>query len=58
MGDQNLSELDLTLNLNIAMAYMKKGDFEMADRSSVRLRIRRQGFLSNQPKQGAHSAHT
>jgi len=33
MHDQNLSELDLTLNLNIAMAYMKKNDFEAAIRS-------------------------
>jgi len=33
MHDQNLSELDLTLNLNIAMAYMKKDDYEAAIRS-------------------------
>jgi len=41
LADMNLSELDLTLNLNIAMAYMKKGDFEAADRSVEKALARR-----------------
>lgn len=41
LGDMTLSELDLTLNLNIAMAYMKKEEFESADRSVDKALARR-----------------
>lgn len=41
MSNTSLSELDLTLNLNIAMAYMKKGEFEAADRSVDKALARR-----------------
>lgn len=41
LQDRNLSELDLTLNLNIAMAYMKQNNFEAADRSVEKALARR-----------------
>lgn len=41
MGDQTLSELDLSLNLNIAMAQTKKGDFESALHSCGKALARR-----------------
>mmetsp|Transcript_58139 Transcript_58139/g.138350 ORF Transcript_58139/g.138350 Transcript_58139/m.138350 type:complete len:533 (-) Transcript_58139:107-1705(-) len=41
MQNTELSELDLTLNLNIAMAYMKKTDYEAADRSVEKALARR-----------------
>jgi len=44
LGDQSLSELDLTLNLNIAMAYMKKEDYDMADRSVDKALARREAL--------------
>lgn len=48
MSDNNLSELDLTLNLNIAMAHMKKGDFESADRSVDKALARREALPPHQ----------
>lgn len=48
MSDQNLSELDLTLNLNISMAYIKKGDFEGADRSVDKALARRDALPAQQ----------
>jgi len=48
MSDVSLSELDLTLNLNIAMAYMKKGDFESADRSVDKALARRDALPPQQ----------
>mmetsp|Transcript_52400 Transcript_52400/g.113550 ORF Transcript_52400/g.113550 Transcript_52400/m.113550 type:complete len:516 (-) Transcript_52400:152-1699(-) len=47
LGNQSLSELDLTLNLNIAMAYIKKGDFEAADRSIEKALARRDALPNN-----------
>jgi len=44
LKDMNLSELDLTLNLNIAMAYMKKEEFEMADRAVDKALARREAL--------------
>lgn len=44
MHDTNLSELDLTLNLNIAMAHMKKGDFDDADRAVDKALARREAL--------------
>jgi len=44
MGDQSLSEMDLTLNLNIAMAHIKKEDFEGADRSCDKALVRRESL--------------
>eukprot|EP00931_Biecheleriopsis_adriatica_P087713 TRINITY_DN62145_c0_g1_i1.p1 TRINITY_DN62145_c0_g1~~TRINITY_DN62145_c0_g1_i1.p1 ORF type:complete len:493 (-),score=122.39 TRINITY_DN62145_c0_g1_i1:26-1504(-) len=44
LSNQNLSELDLTLNLNIAMAYMKKSDFEAAERSVEKALARREAL--------------
>eukprot|EP00929_Paragymnodinium_shiwhaense_P076368 TRINITY_DN39253_c0_g1_i1.p1 TRINITY_DN39253_c0_g1~~TRINITY_DN39253_c0_g1_i1.p1 ORF type:complete len:539 (+),score=140.97 TRINITY_DN39253_c0_g1_i1:155-1771(+) len=41
LNNKDLSELDLTLNLNIAMAYMKQGQFEQADRSVDKALARR-----------------
>eukprot|EP00746_Dinoflagellata_sp_MGD_P165068 gnl/MRDRNA2_/MRDRNA2_94132_c0_seq1.p1 gnl/MRDRNA2_/MRDRNA2_94132_c0~~gnl/MRDRNA2_/MRDRNA2_94132_c0_seq1.p1 ORF type:complete len:492 (+),score=109.47 gnl/MRDRNA2_/MRDRNA2_94132_c0_seq1:88-1563(+) len=41
MGDQTLSELDLSLNLNIAMALTKKGDFDGAVHSCGKALARR-----------------
>lgn len=41
LGDMTLSELDLTLNLNIAMAYMKKGEFMSAEKSVQKALARR-----------------
>jgi tetratricopeptide (TPR) repeat protein len=48
LSNQNLSELDLTLNLNIAMAYMKKGDYEAADRSVDKALARRDALPPHQ----------
>jgi len=48
MSNTSLSELDLTLNLNIAMAYMKKGDFEAADRSVDKALARRDALPTHQ----------
>mmetsp|Transcript_22587 Transcript_22587/g.59667 ORF Transcript_22587/g.59667 Transcript_22587/m.59667 type:complete len:529 (-) Transcript_22587:39-1625(-) len=48
LGNQSLSELDLTLNLNIAMAYMKKGDYEGADRSVDKALCRRDALPPQQ----------
>jgi tetratricopeptide (TPR) repeat protein len=48
MSNTSLSELDLTLNLNIAMAYMKKGDFESADRSVDKALARRDALPPHQ----------
>jgi len=48
MSNQSLSELDLTLNLNIAMAYMKKGDYEGADRSVEKALNRREALPPHQ----------
>jgi len=47
LGDQSLSELDLTLNLNIAMAHMKKEDYDMADRSVDKALARREALPPN-----------
>lgn len=47
LQDKNLSEYDLTLNLNIAMAYMKKGDFDAADRSVDKALARRDALPPN-----------
>eukprot|EP00933_Yihiella_yeosuensis_P043899 TRINITY_DN3893_c0_g1_i1.p1 TRINITY_DN3893_c0_g1~~TRINITY_DN3893_c0_g1_i1.p1 ORF type:complete len:539 (-),score=110.51 TRINITY_DN3893_c0_g1_i1:462-1853(-) len=44
LKDMNLSELDLTLNLNIAMAYMKKEDFEAAAKSVEKALARREAL--------------
>jgi len=44
LGDMSLSEQDLTLNLNIAMAYIKKEDFEGADRSCDKALVRRESL--------------
>jgi len=41
MSNTSLSELDLTLNLNIAMAYIKMGDNDAADRSIDKALARR-----------------
>mmetsp|Transcript_29494 Transcript_29494/g.57828 ORF Transcript_29494/g.57828 Transcript_29494/m.57828 type:complete len:528 (-) Transcript_29494:151-1734(-) len=48
MSDVSLSELDLTLNLNIAMAYMKKNDFESAERSVEKALARRDALPPHQ----------
>lgn len=48
MSNTNLSELDLTLNLNVAMAYMKKGQFESADRSVDKALARRDSLPPHQ----------
>lgn len=48
MSNTSLSELDLTLNLNIAMAYMKKGDFDAADRSVDKALARRDALPTHQ----------
>lgn len=48
MSDTSLSELDLTLNLNIAMAYMKKADFDAADRSVDKALARRDALPPHQ----------
>mmetsp|Transcript_23032 Transcript_23032/g.41990 ORF Transcript_23032/g.41990 Transcript_23032/m.41990 type:complete len:568 (+) Transcript_23032:142-1845(+) len=48
MQNTSLSELDLTLNLNIAMAYMKKGDFDAADRSVDKALARRDALPPHQ----------
>ncbi|CAE7376308.1 SMT1 [Symbiodinium necroappetens] len=44
LSDQSLSELDLTLNLNIAMAYMKKEDYHAAERSVDKALARREAL--------------
>lgn len=44
MQDAALSEQDLTLNLNIAMAYMKKSDFEAAEKSVDKALARREAL--------------
>lgn len=48
LGNQSLSELDLTLNLNIAMAHMKKGDFQAAERSVEKALARRDALPPQQ----------
>jgi len=48
MSNTSLSELDLTLNLNIAMAYMKKGEYEAADRSVDKALARRDALPAHQ----------
>lgn len=48
LQNQSLSELDLTLNLNIAMAYMKKGDFDAAERSVDKALSRRDALPPHQ----------
>jgi tetratricopeptide (TPR) repeat protein len=48
MSNTSLSELDLTLNLNIAMAYMKKNEFEAADRSVDKALARRDALPTHQ----------
>merc|ERR1719305_1615198 len=48
MSNTSLSELDLTLNLNIAMAYMRKGDFDAADRSVDKALARRDALPAHQ----------
>eukprot|EP00434_Breviolum_minutum_P043920 symbB.v1.2.039170.t1/scaffold6382.1/size19333/4 len=47
LTNQSLSELDLTLNLNIAMAYMKKEDYQSADRSVDKALARREALPSH-----------
>jgi len=47
MGNMTLSELDLTLNLNIAMAQMKKGEYDQADRSVDKALARREALPPN-----------
>merc|ERR1740121_3396572 len=47
LQDQSLSEMDLTLNLNIAMAYMKKEDYDSADRSVDKALARREALPPN-----------
>jgi len=44
LSDQSLSELDLTLNLNIAMAYMKKEEYHAAERSVDKALARREAL--------------
>ncbi|CAK9081715.1 Peptidyl-prolyl cis-trans isomerase FKBP5 (PPIase FKBP5) (51 kDa FK506-binding protein) (51 kDa FKBP) (FKBP-51) (FK506-binding protein 5) (FKBP-5) (Rotamase), partial [Durusdinium trenchii] len=44
LSNQSLSELDLTLNLNIAMAYMKKEDYQAADRCVDKALARREAL--------------
>jgi len=44
LKDQTLSELDLTLNLNIAMAYTKKEDFDRAEASVNKALARREAL--------------
>lgn len=48
LSNTSLSELDLTLNLNIAMAYMKKEEFDAADRSVDKALARRDALPSHQ----------
>lgn len=47
LSNQSLSELDLTLNLNIAMAYMKKEDYQAADRCVDKALARREALPSH-----------
>lgn len=47
LQDMSLSELDLTFNLNIAMAYMKKQDYDAADKSVDKALARREALPPN-----------
>eukprot|EP00747_Dinoflagellata_sp_TGD_P207196 gnl/TRDRNA2_/TRDRNA2_80790_c0_seq2.p1 gnl/TRDRNA2_/TRDRNA2_80790_c0~~gnl/TRDRNA2_/TRDRNA2_80790_c0_seq2.p1 ORF type:complete len:581 (-),score=141.29 gnl/TRDRNA2_/TRDRNA2_80790_c0_seq2:132-1874(-) len=47
LSNQRLSELDLTLNLNIAMAYTRKGDYDAAVRSADKALVRREALAPN-----------